>query len=634
MLRVEPGTETQIEGNDTPSAFAELGLPQGLCDVVKSLGYELPTPIQTRSIPLLLEGRDLIGQAQTGTGKTAAFALPLLSKVDFALAEPQILVLTPTRELAIQVAEAFQSYARGQHDFHVLPIYGGQAITSQFRQLKRNPQVIVGTPGRVMDHLRRKSLSLSSLKALVIDEADEMLSMGFLEDMEWIITHTPEEKQTVLFSATMPKAIRRVAQTYLKNPEEIAIKPVSAEASLIEQSFWFVNGLHKLDALTRILESCEFDGVLVFVRTKTAAIELSEKLEARGYSAGALNGDMSQDQRERTVDRLKNGRLDILVATDVAARGLHVDRISHVINFDIPFDGETYTHRIGRTGRAGRAGTAILFVSPREQGLLRAIERDTGSRLERFAMPSREDIRRRRVEKFKGQFAEVLAGAELSEQLLVIEELQQEHQVPPEVIAATFCAIIQRETSLLPITPETSEQEGDSREGHAPRQNERHGERQNDRYSDRRPDRRNDRRNDRHFSDRRPDRRNDRHMDRGADRPMDRGGDRPTDRSADRPMDRNAGRPTERQMERGADREMDRQIDRPAGRPTDRPARPKFEKPTGQFSKPFQKDKNKKGGKFGAKDERGGNRFSKKKPNAGAPFRKEKRHGGKRPRPD
>ena len=437
----EVSSESSHETTVLPS-FAELGLPEKIAELVKTLGYEVPTPIQARSIPVLLSGRDLIGQAQTGTGKTAAFALPLLSKIDFQLDEPQILVLTPTRELAIQVAEAFQSYARNQESFHVLPIYGGQSIGVQLKQLRRKPQVIVGTPGRVMDHLRRETLSLSSLKALVIDEADEMLSMGFLEDMEWIITHTPKEKQTALFSATMPKAIRRIAQSYLQNPEEVVIKQVASQAALITQAYWFVNGMHKLDALTRVLEMNDFDGVLIFVRTKTATVELAERLEARGYSAGALNGDMSQEARERTVDRLKQGRLDIVVATDVAARGLDVERISHVINFDIPYDAETYTHRIGRTGRAGRSGTALLFVSDREQGLLRSIERGCGGRMEKFVMPTREDVAKKKIDVFKEKVLSVLSGVDLETQLGIVDSLVHENEVSEKNVAAALCYLL------------------------------------------------------------------------------------------------------------------------------------------------------------------------------------------------
>lgn len=442
--------------SESISSFADLGLPADLCALLKELGYESPTPIQVRSIPPLLSGNDLIGQAQTGTGKTAAFALPLLTRIDFNLAEPQVLVLTPTRELAIQVAEAFKTYARRHEAFHVLPIYGGQSIGIQLRQLKRRPQVIVGTPGRVMDHLRRGSLSLASLRALVLDEADEMLSMGFLEAIEWILTHTPKEKQIALFSATIPKGVKRIAQAYLRNPKEISIRQVATEVELINQSCWFVNGSHKLDALTRILELNEFDAVLVFVRTKTATIELAEKLEARGYSAAALNGDMVQGVRERTIERLKQGPLDILVATDVAARGLDVERISHVINYDLPFEVESYTHRIGRTGRAGRSGIAISFVSDREHGLLRSIERGTGKRLEKYPMPTREDINKRRAALFKAKISAALLKTDLSEYLELIESMALENQTSEKNIAAVLCALLQKKAPASTTTPELS----------------------------------------------------------------------------------------------------------------------------------------------------------------------------------
>ncbi|HEV8077933.1 MAG TPA: DEAD/DEAH box helicase, partial [Marinobacter sp.] len=347
--------------------FSEMALSAPVLKAVIDIGYEQPSPIQAAAIPALLAGKDIVGLAQTGTGKTAAFALPMLSTIDVSKKHTQALVLAPTRELAIQVAEALQSYACNLPGFHVLPLYGGQEMRGQLRQLQRGAQVIVGTPGRVMDHLRRGSLDLSKLSQLVLDEADEMLRMGFIDDVAWILEHTPKTRQTALFSATMPKEIRRVAQTHLNNPEEIRIEGESKTGENIEQCYWMVSGTHKLDALTRILAVEDFDGIIMFVRTKTATVELAEKLEARGYSAAAINGDMNQQLRERTIDRLKKNQLDILVATDVAARGIDVDRISHVINYDIPYDSEAYVHRIGRTGRDGRSGKAILFVAPREK---------------------------------------------------------------------------------------------------------------------------------------------------------------------------------------------------------------------------------------------------------------------------
>jgi ATP-dependent RNA helicase DeaD len=336
---------------ETPT-FEALALDARLLKAIDTLGYEKPSPIQAACIPPMLAGKDLLGQAQTGTGKTAAFALPSLSMIDLSLKAPQLLVLTPTRELAIQVAEAFQAYAKFLPGFHVLPIYGGQSFDTQFRGLKRGAQVIVGTPGRVMDHMRRKSLTLESLRCLVLDEADEMLRMGFIDDVEWVLEQTPDNHQTALFSATMPKQIRSVAERYLNDPEVVKIESKTTTATTIRQRYWNVSGMHKLDALTRILEMEEFEAVLIFVRTKTSTVELSEKLQARGYAAEALHGDMSQQMRERVVERLKAGKLDIVIGTDVVARGLDVERISHVVNYDIPYDTESYVHRIGRTGRA------------------------------------------------------------------------------------------------------------------------------------------------------------------------------------------------------------------------------------------------------------------------------------------
>ena len=358
------------ETDSTLPSFQDLDLIPPILKAVQNAGYETPSPIQAQIIPFMLQGRDVLGQAQTGTGKTAAFALPILSTIDLKLKSPQVLVLAPTRELAIQVAEAFHGYASQLKGFHVLPIYGGQEYGTQLRQLKRGVHVIVGTPGRVMDHIRKGTLKLNQLKTLVLDEADEMLRMGFIDDVEWVLDQIPEKRQIALFSATMPTEIRRIAQKYLNNPEQITIKVKTATAENIRQRYLFISGSHKMDALTRILEAETFDGMIVFVRTKTATIELAEKLEARGHSASAINGDMSQQLRERAINNLKKGNLDILVATDVAARGLDVDRITHVVNYDIPYDTESYIHRIGRTGRAGRTGDAILFVSPRGKTLI------------------------------------------------------------------------------------------------------------------------------------------------------------------------------------------------------------------------------------------------------------------------
>ena len=430
-------------------SFQDLGLSAPVLKALESVGYETPSPIQAQIIPFVMADRDVLGQAQTGTGKTAAFALPILSRIDINQKDPQVLVLAPTRELAIQVAEAFHRYASQLKGFHVLPIYGGQDYSIQLRQLRRGVHVIVGTPGRVMDHMRKGTLRLAHLNCLVLDEADEMLRMGFIDDVEWILEQTPDSRQTALFSATMPTAIRKIAQKYLNNPEQITIKVKTTTAENIRQRYWFVSGVHKLDALTRILEAENFDGMIIFVRTKTATIELAEKLEARGHSASAINGDMSQALRERAIENLKKGRLDILIATDVAARGLDVDRITHVVNYDIPYDTESYIHRIGRTGRAGRTGDAILFVSPREKRLLHNIERATKQKVEEMQLPSTEFINNARIIRFKQRITDTLATEELSFFSQLIEQYQQEHDVPAVDIAAALAKLSQGETPLL-----------------------------------------------------------------------------------------------------------------------------------------------------------------------------------------
>jgi len=430
-------------------AFAQLGLAPPVLQAVEEVGYESPSPIQAESIPPLLAGRDLLGMAQTGTGKTAAFALPLLSRLDLSLKQPQLLVLTPTRELAIQVAEAMQTYARYLPGFHILPVYGGQGMDVQLRQLRRGVHVVVGTPGRIQDHLRRATLKLDQLQALVLDEADEMLRMGFIEDVEQILEHTPAQKQVALFSATMPEAIKRVARNHLREPVEIRIEAKTTTVATITQRYWQVSGIHKLDALTRMLEVEDFDGMIIFVRTKNITVELAEKLEARGYSAAALNGDMNQQLREKTIDRLKRGSLDIVVATDVAARGLDVERISHVINYDIPYDTEAYVHRIGRTGRAGRKGEAILFVAPREQRMLRAIEKATGQKITAMQLPSREAIADRRVMAFKQLISDTLESQDLNYFEELIEGYQVEHNIGLSEVAAALAYLVQRERPLI-----------------------------------------------------------------------------------------------------------------------------------------------------------------------------------------
>jgi ATP-dependent RNA helicase DeaD len=436
--------------SETPiSLFSDLLLSEPLVRALKEVGYESPSPIQAATIPLLLNNRDVLGQAQTGTGKTAAFALPILSRIDLKQTSPQALVLAPTRELAIQVAEAFQSYAAFIPGFHVLPIYGGQSYGPQLSALRRGVHVVVGTPGRVIDHLDKGSLDLSKLKTLVLDEADEMLRMGFIDDVERILKETPETRQTALFSATMPSVIKRIATTYLHNPAEVTVAAKTGTADNIRQRYWLVSGMHKLDALTRILEAESFDGMIIFSRTKLGTEELASKLQARGFSAAAINGDIQQAQRERTIQQLKDGKIDILVATDVAARGLDVERISHVINYDVPHDPESYTHRIGRTGRAGRSGEAILFITPREKNLLKAIERSTRQPVAMLELPTIQAVNDVRIAKFKDQISETLAVGELDVFQSLIEEYEREHNIPAIEIAAALAKMARGDVPLL-----------------------------------------------------------------------------------------------------------------------------------------------------------------------------------------
>ncbi|HET7307656.1 MAG TPA: DEAD/DEAH box helicase [Gammaproteobacteria bacterium] len=426
-----------------------MGLSAPLLRALDEVGYESPSPIQAATIPPLLAGRDVLGQAQTGTGKTAAFALPILSQIDVRQKTPQALVLAPTRELAIQVAEAFQRYASAIKGFHVLPIYGGQSYQPQLAALRRGSHVVVGTPGRVMDHIKRGTLKLDELAWLVLDEADEMLRMGFIDDVEWIFEQTPPERQVALFSATMPTAVRRIAKRHLREPAEITIKARTSTVANTRQRYWLVSGLHKLDALTRLLEVEPFDAMLVFARTKQSTEELAERLEARGFACAALNGDIVQAQRERTIARLKDRKLDILIATDVAARGLDVERVSHVINYDIPYDTESYVHRIGRTGRAGRSGEAILFVTPRERRMLSAIERATRQPIEPMALPSVEAVNDQRIARFKQRISDTLAGNDLDEFKTLVAQYEREHEVAAIDIAAALASLAQGETPLL-----------------------------------------------------------------------------------------------------------------------------------------------------------------------------------------
>ncbi|WP_141362428.1 DEAD/DEAH box helicase [Glutamicibacter uratoxydans] len=456
-----PVNSTDDKTTEEPTvAFSDLGLDARVLAALADLGYEKPSPIQAATIPLLLEGRDVVGLAQTGTGKTAAFALPALSRMA-ELADlngpahtPQILVLAPTRELALQVAEAFTSYAKYLPDFTVLPVYGGSPYGPQLAGLRRGAQVVVGTPGRVIDHINKGSLDLSNLQYMVLDEADEMLRMGFAEEVDKILEATPEEKQVALFSATMPRTIRRIASEYLRDPQEVAVKSKQTTGANITQRFLQVMGAHKLDAMTRILESEEFDGVIAFVRTKMATEDLTDKLKARGFTAAAINGDIPQQQRERTVENLRSGKIDILVATDVAARGLDVERISHVINYDIPHDTESYVHRIGRTGRAGRKGDAILFMTPREKYLLRAIEKATRQSVTQMQLPSLDSVNNRRIQKFTDRIDATITGQDLTTFREIVEGFAAQHEDLDHLeIAAALAMMAQGGRPLLMTEP-------------------------------------------------------------------------------------------------------------------------------------------------------------------------------------
>jgi len=429
-----------------PPTFRDLELPEPLLKALADVGYEAPSPIQAQTIPHLLGGRDVLGMAQTGTGKTAAFALPILARIDLKHSAPQALVLAPTRELAIQVAEAFQKYATHLPGFHVLPIYGGQSYQPQLSALRRGAHVIVGTPGRVIDHMDRGTLKLDTLRFVVLDEADEMLRMGFIDDVDKILKKTPSTRQVALFSATMPSPIRRIAQTHLKHPAEITVREKTATVANTRQRYWMGSFGAKLDALTRILEAEPFDGMLIFVRTKQETIELSTKLEARGFACAPLNGDIDQRTRERTVARLKGGSLNIIVATDVAARGLDVERVSHVINYDVPTDTESYVHRIGRTGRAGRKGEAILFVLPRERNMLRVIEKATRQTIAPMELPSADAVQAKRLGKLKARLVEALEDPKLAETLAsirtVLGEFEREKGVSMAEIAAALAHLL------------------------------------------------------------------------------------------------------------------------------------------------------------------------------------------------
>jgi ATP-dependent RNA helicase DeaD len=461
-------SEAQSTPDTAASTFADLGLDGAVLKALADVGYETPSAIQAATIPTLLGGRDVVGLAQTGTGKTAAFALPILARLDVSQKTPQALVLAPTRELALQVCEAFERYAAHLRDVHILPVYGGQGYGVQLSALRRGVHIIVGTPGRIMDHLDKKTLDLSALKYLVLDEADEMLKMGFAEDVETILAETPDDKQVALFSATMPAQIRRLSQKYLRDPEAITVKAKTTTSVNTTQRYLVVSYAQKVDALTRILEVENFEGMIIFVRTKNETEGLAERLRARGYSAAAINGDVAQPQRERTVNQLKSGKLDILVATDVAARGLDVERISHVVNFDIPTDTESYVHRIGRTGRAGRSGDAISFVTPRERYLLNHIEKATRQPLTQMQLPSVEDVNVTRLARFDDRISAALGEAHRIEGFRdIISHYVRNHDVPEVDVAAALAVVAQGESPLLlepePERPKRGDRDRDDR---------------------------------------------------------------------------------------------------------------------------------------------------------------------------
>ena len=447
-----PSTDSRTDAQ-APAAsltFDDLGLAPGLLRALKDVGYEQPSAIQAATIPVLLEGRDVVGLAQTGTGKTAAFALPILSRMTPGQGVPQALVLAPTRELALQVCEAFESYATHLRDVRLLPVYGGQGYGQQLTALRRGVDIVVGTPGRIMDHLERGSLDLTQLKYLVLDEADEMLKMGFAEDVETILADTPDDKQVALFSATMPAQIRRISQQYLTDPAEVKIAGKTQTSANTTQRYVVVSYTQKLDALTRILEVENFDGLIVFTRTRGDSEQVAEKLRARGYSAAAINGDIPQNVREKTVQSLKDGKLDILVATDVAARGLDVDRISHVVNYDLPIDTESYVHRIGRTGRAGRSGDAISFVTPRERRLLKAIEKATKQPLTQMALPNIDEVNATRLSRFDDAITGALADTARVDRFRdIIDHYVRHHDVPESDVAAALAVVAQGDRPLL-----------------------------------------------------------------------------------------------------------------------------------------------------------------------------------------
>ncbi|MBY5992598.1 DEAD/DEAH box helicase [Ferrimonas balearica] len=445
--------------------FSSLGLPESLLSALSAMGFETPTPIQAQSIPFMLDGSDILGEAATGTGKTAAFGLPALAGIDPRQRAAQMLVLAPTRELAIQVATALEEFAVNIKGLRVTTLYGGQPYGPQLRDLERGSQVVVATPGRLMDHIRRGSIELDSIQCCVLDEADEMLNMGFLEDIEWILEHLPDQTQMALFSATMPTQIRRIAERFLKDPKHVKIASDKAQKANIVQKAWKVSGLNKLTALERLAETLDYDAMIVFVRTRNDTMELANHLNNMGFKAAALNGDMSQQQREHTVAQLHKGTVSILIATDVVARGLDVPRITHVLNFDLPMDSESYVHRIGRTGRAGRSGTAILFARPRELRQLRFYERATNGSIEMMDLPTAEELGKHRVAKLSVELAECVSKTDLAEMQEMIAAMAQENELSVEQLAAALLFQRQRSKPLKPKADPKPRFERDDRRG-------------------------------------------------------------------------------------------------------------------------------------------------------------------------
>ena len=467
-------TDQLVVSNESPSGFAGFGLPDSLLEALKKCGYEQPSPIQAAAIPELMLGRDLLGQAQTGTGKTAAFALPLLARIDLEARHPQVLVLAPTRELAIQVSEAFQRYASCTPGLHVLPLYGGSDFRDQIHKLRRGVHVVVGTPGRVMDHMRQGTLNVSQLETLVLDEADEMLRMGFIDDVKWVLEQLPTERQVVLFSATMPPEIKRICQQHLQNPAEVIIRTQKADASRIRQRHILLPHQQKLGALLRVLEAHGPGGVIIFARTKAVTVTVAEALEAEGIACSVLNGDVPQSLRERTIERLKQGRIDVLVATDVAARGLDVERIGLVVNYDAPFDSEAYVHRIGRTGRAGREGDAILFLSYRERRLLHSLERAVGNSIDAMDVPSDAEINQQRLDNLQQRLSDLMTEPvpedrqqEVALMGEILQRLQRESDITPDQLALAALRLSQGDQPLLvvpqPPMPANARSQGQGR---------------------------------------------------------------------------------------------------------------------------------------------------------------------------